>query len=235
MKRVLRFWWGNKLSTMSANRKKCYRSIVRNSGIKHLELITPDNYQQYQVTDHPIHPAFEYLSEVHKSDYLRAYIGYHYGGGWTDIKYIDHDWNCYFDLLEANPDRVGIGCREMIIRDGQYTFHADDYVHSWCIAMSHFIFRSHSAVFQRYLAAIDSRLDQIQDQLKQYPGHVHPMVCLDNHQHYTAFPDHLRDYKYPLRWMEISGYFFVAQMPDLGQIMYGMPEAHNFTTGHNHR
>lgn len=234
MERILRFWWGNSVKSMSKNRFNCYRSIIRNSKVK-VEMITPENYKEYEVVDHPIHEGFQYLSEVHKSDYLRAYVGYHYGGGWTDVKYCDTNWNQYFELLDQNPDKIGIGCRELIIANGEYKYHPDDYVHAFCVSMAHYIFRPHSRVFKKYINAIDTHLDTILDELKMYPGTVHPMVCLDNHLHYTKFPEELRNYKYPLNWMGISEHFFSAQLEDLNNIMHGMPLPHNFMTGHNHR
>lgn len=49
-------------------------------------LVTPDNLQEFVDGDAPIHPAYEYLSAVHKSDYLRAYLMHHHGGAYADIK-----------------------------------------------------------------------------------------------------------------------------------------------------
>jgi len=235
MDRVLRFYWGGPISSMSENRRNCYRSIFKNSRIKNIEVITPDNFRTYEVAEHPIHPAFEYLSQVHQSDYMRVYVTYFHGGGWTDVKYCDSNWNQYFDLLEQNPNKDGIGHREMIIANGEYRTHNDNHPAAWCLAMSSFIFVPRSVIFKDYLTMMENILSNKLDQLKQYPGHVHPMVCVDNHQHYTHFPEELRDYKYPLRWMEISECFFTAQVPYLEKVMYGMPPAHNFMTGHNHR
>lgn len=233
MDRILRYWWSGE---MSENRRKCYESIHRNSNISQIECINPGNYKNYEVIDHPIHEGFKYLSAVHQSDYMRAYVTYHHGGAWTDVKYCDFDWNLYFDILECNPDKFGIGSREMTITpDGRYCNHPDNYVHSFCIGMQEFIFNSKTPVFKTYIENIDKKLDLVLDDLKKYPGHVHPMVCLDNHLHYTPFPDHLRNYKYPLTWLGISGYFFNAQLPYLHKIILGMPPPHLFLTGHPHR
>lgn len=234
MQRILRFWWGNKLSTMSPDRHRCYRSIIRNSGIAKIEMITPDNYKDYEVEGYPIHPAFQYLSEVHKSDYLRAYVTYHHGGCWTDVKYIDHDWNIYFDMLDNAPDKMGIGYQEMIIMNGEYRIHDPSNIHYRCLSMGHFIFREKTPIFENYISLIDKHLDGIVSELEKYPGTVHPLACLDNHQH-SNFPEHLRSYPYPITWMGISWYFFHTQLPYIDRIMYGMPPSHNFMTGFNHR
>ena len=76
------FWFGPE---MSDNRKKCFESIIQNSKVG-VRLVTKHNLQEYNLADSPIHPAFQYLSATHKSDYLRCYFMYHYGGGYTDIK-----------------------------------------------------------------------------------------------------------------------------------------------------
>ena len=72
---------------MSANRQRCLASMKENIGVP-LILITPDNLQEYILDSHPLHEAYPYLSNVHKSDYLRAYFMHHHGGGYADINYI---------------------------------------------------------------------------------------------------------------------------------------------------
>jgi hypothetical protein len=61
--------------------------------------------------EHPLHEGFQYLSDVHKADYLRTYFMHHHGGGYTDIKPCNWDWNPYFDALE-NSLAYGIGAPE---------------------------------------------------------------------------------------------------------------------------
>lgn len=238
MSRVLRFWWGGKISEMSKNRHACYRSILKNSKVKQIEILTPDNYRSYEVVEHPIHRAFPYLSAVHQGDYLRAYITYFYGGGWTDIKYCDYNWNPYFDLLDKHLDKIGIGTRIMVIKNGVYVYHEPDDVifgkHANCISMAHFIFRKRTDLFEEYLTIVDSYLDKKLEQLKKYPGSVHPLICKDNHQHETL-PDHLREYPYPLKWLELSEVFHHVQLPYLDKIMQGMPIFHTHITGYSHR
>ena len=246
MKRVLRFWWGNDISTMTASRKKCYDSIYSNSGIEHIEMISPLNYKQYEVESHPYHEGFEYLSEVHKGDYLRAYIVYHYGGCWADVKYIDHDWNQYFDLLEQNPEKWGIGAQNRTIIDNIDQLMDPSNPHSKCISMCNFIFREKTPLFYDYITGIEHQMYVVLDLLKKYPGTVHPQIC-SNHRtanSCSSIPEHLKDYGYPLPWMGLSGRFFHVQMqPWLVEfsleaarhIMYGMAIPHNYATGHNHR
>jgi hypothetical protein len=231
--KVLRCWWAG---DMSQNRFKCITSIYQNSNMDNIELITPLNYKEYEVEEHPIHPGFEYLSAVHQSDYMRIYVSYFHGGAWTDVKYCDDAWDKYFDRIEELDNVYAIGSREMqITPDGRYCNLSEDSPHSYCIGMQQFIVKPKTPIFKTYLELAETKLDLVLEELKKYPGHVHPMMCSDNHIHYTPFPDNLRTYKYPLKWLDISNHFLDAQLPHLDKIIYGMPPPHLFLTGHPHR
>lgn len=103
------FWVGNHLS-MTENRYNSLKSIEDNSNVE-VKLITNDNLEQFILKEHPLHEGFEFLSEVHKSDYLRTYFMNFHGGGYSDIKPCSWDWNPYFDKLN-NSDSYGIGAPE---------------------------------------------------------------------------------------------------------------------------
>jgi hypothetical protein len=104
------FWVGNNNLTLNQNRLNGLQSIINNSNVNHI-LITNDTLPSYILDNHPLHPGYEYLSDVHKADYLRTYFMHHHGGGYTDIKPCSWDWNPYFDQLEAS-DAFGIGAPE---------------------------------------------------------------------------------------------------------------------------
>jgi hypothetical protein len=67
-------------------------------------LINPANLKDYLID--PLHPAYEYLSLVHRSDYMRAYFMHYYGGGYSDIKPGLHSWVDAFKSIE-NYEIVG--------------------------------------------------------------------------------------------------------------------------------
>lgn len=234
MDKVLRFWWGNEVSSMSSNRHKCYRSIIRNCGIKKIEMITPQNYKQYEVPEHPMHPAFPYLTEVHQSDYIRIYVTYFYGGGWTDVKYCDSNWNQYFELLDQHNDKEGIGCKILEFYDGKYQHLPTGHVHEPVLGMQQFIFKPKSLIFKDYLLAVESYLSEHLEDLRINPGTLHPYLCKDNMSN-NWIPANLANYKYPLTWLGISEFFYNSQLKYLDKIMYGMPVPHNIYTGHDHR
>lgn len=104
------FWVGHNNLVMNENRINGLDSIKSNSNVNFI-LINNENLPDYILEGHPLHQGFNYLSDVHKADYLRTYFMHHYGGGYTDIKPCSWDWNTYFDQLE-NSDAFGIGAPE---------------------------------------------------------------------------------------------------------------------------
>ena len=103
------FWTGN--NEITPNRLKGIESLKKNSGVR-VQLITPNNLNDYIVKDDPLPEAYNYLSLVHKADYLRTYFMYHYGGGYADIKLYKHSWIEAFEQLE-NSDAYAIGYKEV--------------------------------------------------------------------------------------------------------------------------
>lgn len=104
------FWVGHNNLEMNENRINGLESIKNNCKVNFI-LITNENLSNYIIDNYPLHPGYEYLSDVHKADYLRTYFMHHYGGGYTDIKPCSWDWNPYFDQLESS-DAFGIGAPE---------------------------------------------------------------------------------------------------------------------------
>ncbi len=103
------FWTGN--NSLSENRIKSLESLKTVTGAN-IILITPNNLNYYVKQYAPLHPAYDYLSLVHKSDYLRSYFMYHYGGGYSDIKRSLGSWKRGFELINSNDDIWMIATRE---------------------------------------------------------------------------------------------------------------------------
>ena len=95
------FWTGTNI--MSKKRKACMDYIMKNARCKVI-LITPNNLNSFILPNHPLHEAYPYLSETHKSDYLRTYFMHFLGGGYTDIKKFTGDWNKAFDDILERDD-----------------------------------------------------------------------------------------------------------------------------------
>ena len=93
------FWTGN--NEMSQNRKSCLEQLINTSECRVI-LVTQQNLHEYILPNNPLHPAYEYLSETHKADYLRTYFMHFHGGGYSDIKNTTGSWKKSFIDLETN-------------------------------------------------------------------------------------------------------------------------------------
>lgn len=80
-------------------------SILANSHCPVI-FLTPASYKKWESPSAPFHPALQYLSECHVSDYLRVYLMHHYGGGYTDIKFTFKPWDIAFKALRENDAMV---------------------------------------------------------------------------------------------------------------------------------
>lgn len=87
---------------MSAQRRECFEQFQRTCGCR-VVLVTKDNLHHLVLPEAPLHPAYEYLSETHKADYLRTYLMHFYGGGYSDIKKTRGSWvKCFEDLRQSD-------------------------------------------------------------------------------------------------------------------------------------
>lgn len=146
--------------------------------------------------DHPVHPGYQYLADIHKSDYLRSYFLNFYGGGYADIKYFskENNWKECFDLINSNDSIDIIGSKEGINGTPlkQYNNQNDIkklLVNGW------FIGRPHSKFCEEWYKRVNQHMDQIYEKLKQKPG-TEKSSLIEN------------DPNYALRWAEIQGEIF---------------------------
>lgn len=109
-RRIFCFWTGT--NPMNKNRKKAILSLQEKSDVEVI-VITPSNLDEYILPNYPLHKAFNNLSLVHRSDYLRCYFMHHYGGGYSDVKECTKSWKKAFDKLEARKDAYILGYTEL--------------------------------------------------------------------------------------------------------------------------
>jgi hypothetical protein len=102
------FWTGD--NELTKNRNTCLQNIITVINCNVI-LITKDILNKLILNEHPLHPAYEYLSATHKADYLRTYFMNFYGGGYTDIKQSKKSWRKSFDDLK-NSDYWMCGYKE---------------------------------------------------------------------------------------------------------------------------
>lgn len=155
-------------------------------------LITPDNLADYLVDGHPLHPAYEYLSYVHRSDYLRAYLMHHHGGGYSDIKRPLNSWAPCFDAIAEAPQKWAVGYRELDSNSGARLPRriGRDVRRNYArvIGQSGFIFRPDTSLTAEWMRELDNRMNYYADALSESPG--------------NAFGDNLG---YPIGWTGLLG------------------------------
>lgn len=183
-------WSGD--NDLTPRRRESYRIMQEvHSGVD-VRLITQDNVSDYLVDGYPLHPAYEYLSFVHRSDYLRAYLMHHHGGGYSDIKHPLASWGPSLDSIRNSPDKWAAGYRELnsnsgarlprkIGRDVRRNY-------AKAIGQSGFIFRPDTSLTAEWMRELNSRMDYYADALAENPG--------------NAFGDNPG---YPIGWTGILG------------------------------
>ncbi|MCR4829134.1 MAG: glycosyltransferase [Bacteroidales bacterium] len=189
------FWTGT--NEMPESRKRCFDKMVQNAGVP-VKLITPNNLDEYILPDHPLHPAFQYLSLNHKSDYLRGYFMHFYGGGYCDIKTIEHSWSECFDTLNKS-DKYIIGYPELNGECSAYR-DIDDLVlklevkQKWPLLVGNgaLICRPHTKLTDEWFAEQNRRLDNYYEAVKAHPA-TDPFGEGNN---------------YPIPWLHLQGGLF---------------------------
>ncbi|WP_153770287.1 hypothetical protein [Labrenzia sp. CE80] len=184
-KNIFVFWTGD--NEMSPARSACLKTLA-NSQCE-ITLVTPENLASWMKDDAPLHPAYQHLSAVHRSDYLRPYFMHHYGGGYADIKETHSSWLPAFDALDATPEAFGIGYREKSAKgvanihrhriDGT-SYHLDTqtsaftnylryrfYRANWrkMIGMCAYVFRPDTDFTALWLTHVEKRLDLLMPRL----------------------------------------------------------------------
>lgn len=216
-------WFGGykkNMPLMSYKRYESFKSLVKNIEIPVI-LLTFENYKYFEVKGYPIHKSFDYLTANHKSDYLRAYLLHHYGGGYHDIKFREKSCSNEFDrddwLLddniwmygrrEKNPDCIGYPPGKDYIKK-EYNI---------LVTMCWIICKKNTEYTRNLLNSINNVLDSNYQNLINNPG--------SKSSGYRTLSEQNKN-KYPLRWLEIMGEIFHPLMLKYNKhIKYGFPDA----------
>jgi FkbM family methyltransferase len=188
--RVYCFWTGT--NPMSEARKSALCSIVQSIGVD-VSFVTPDTLSRYILPAHPLHPGFEYLSEVHKADYLRTYFMRFYGGGYTDIKRVwSCSWKPYFDKLRSSSKTV-CGYRE----NGPGEIANESVRDQWSLLIGNcaYICKPNTEFTNTWYSRMMSVLDEKYGDLREHPA-SHPR---DKREDGSG---------YPIEWNELLGRIF---------------------------
>ncbi len=220
---IFAFWFG-RFPEMSTNRILALNAIFQRTGMP-VCLIHDSNFSDWEHPDYPFHPALQYLSAVHKSDYLRAYFMHYYGGGYTDIKQPQRSWAGFFSsLIDSSkwalgyPELSPTGTAELPGDFGQEIRNNYQSI----IGMCSYIMRKNTPLTGLYLDSIENILSRKLETLSKHPAQ-------------NAFENLMKNSdgtsEYPLRWTEIGGeclhplvYLYrnsVLYEPNICPILYG--------------
>lgn len=205
------YWAGG---PMNAARSKSFGVLRANIGVT-ICLITKENITDFVNEEYPLHQAFGYLSAVHQSDYLRAYLLHNYGGGWHDIKatLINYEkfWDFFSDpkiYLVGKPEVKG-GPSKVFDTNGRWM---PDFWSDLVSAIA-WVGRPRTPLSRSLLTDMEAHLDANFELLKKNPG-VHPREKkLEVNNPITGLIKSVeyrlkgKNPKYPLRWTFFGDFF----------------------------
>jgi hypothetical protein len=165
------FWTGT--NEIPGNRRKGIQSLKDRAGVE-IVVVTPNNLNDYILEDYPLHSAYQYLSYVHRADYLRCYFMLHRGGGYADIKPCLVAWKKYFVQINNNPKIWSLGVREKYSGgvpniDGRIGEDIKKY-HNILIGNGAYIFKPNSPIAKEWMQELHCRLDMLKHELIKCPG-----------------------------------------------------------------
>jgi len=174
---------------MSSRRIECLKDLERESECKVI-LVTKNTLSDYILPENPLHPAYEYLSETHKADYLRTYFMNFYGGGYCDIKRTRGSWKDAFDSMETSDAWI---CGYKEIEGGvAYGPHVDKWRE--LIGNGSYICKPLTPLTTEWYSEMLSLLDTKLEKLRLHP---------------SSFPQDCAEVSsYPIEWNEMLGRIF---------------------------
>jgi hypothetical protein len=218
---VFCIWAGS--NPMSTQRIQALFSIYNHVAcpIAYLNHVTLWKWQRPEA---PFHPAFEYLSETHKADYLRVYLMHHYGGGYTDIKNTSTDWNAHFNAL-AMSDQLCAGYTEIsphsVAKVGGEVESRLKENYQQLIGLCSFIFKPRTPITRAWLERTHVLLDHKLHSLQTSPA------SFPQDQLGITLPDGSAS-SYPIRWTEMLGDIFHPLILEYKEFVLHLPMAPDF-------
>jgi hypothetical protein len=180
------FWTGT--NEMSDNRQICLEQLKHTSECE-VVLVTRENLQDYILPENPLHPAYEFLSETHKADYLRTYFMNFHGGGYSDIKKTTGSWKQHFADLSNNDTYWLCGYPEV---NGGVGWHGGNWEE--LVGNAAYISKPNTPLTNEWYNEMIALLDTKLPELKVNPSN-HPQDCRERSN-------------YPIEWNEMLGRIF---------------------------
>ncbi|WP_370643421.1 capsular polysaccharide synthesis protein [Micrococcus sp. ACRRV] len=195
VERIFTFWTGS--NPMPEVRK---RNLDRLEDISEIPVIrvTSENLPEWLVPDHPLHPAYEFLSLTHRSDYLRAYVLHHHGGGYSDIKAPRGSWREAFTELRSRSNAWMVGYPEdsplrLPALGGNLELDLRRRFRH-LVGSGAMIMRPRTPITGEWLAEVERRLDYFLPLLKRTPGGIRD----ESPDYAVGWTQLLADIMYPL-------------------------------------
>ena len=201
--KVLWVFWMNENNDITDSRLRWLEKMTKYSGLP-VTLVTLETLPRWVLSDAPLHPAFQYLSAVHKADYLRTYFMHHYGGAYCDMKPLDSCWTEAYDELKASEAWM-IGYRER--KQGHVVEHAQ-YAWQRVLGNCAYICKARTPFTEAWYSRMIGVMDKHQRELIKHPA-LHPRAMKSDGAGYA------------LEWAELLGYIFHPACIEFEQHLIG--------------
>jgi len=172
--RLWLIWTGE--NEMSSDRKDRLREIYEKNSDIEVTLVTPRNLGDFEVHNSPINPAYEHLSLVHRSDYLRCYLLHHHGGGYIDIKTPRISISETFDAFRDPNIWLTTYSEPLTILTAwmEGPINRDLNVHRrWVPGQASMVSRPRTPITSEWYTELERRIDANADRLAAEPGGVY--------------------------------------------------------------
>lgn len=233
------YWAGG---PMNESRSKSFKVFLANVGVT-VCLVSKENVADFVQEAHPLHPAFHYLSAVHQSDYVRAYLFHFYGGGWHDIKATlmnyEKVWDHFSDpkIHLIGKSEVKGGPAKVFDQDGRWM---PDFWQELVSAIA-WVGRPNTPLSHALLQNMEAHLDANFELLKQNPG-VHPREKkLEASNPLTKIFNTIefrmkgKNPNYPLQWTFFGNFFHPLNYKYKNHISNQLPVDEEKNAGIYHR
>lgn len=162
------YWAGGELPSV---RRLSLDYLVKYTGVP-VFLVDKERFLSLNTDENPIHPAFDYLSAVHQSDYVRAYLWHYWGGAWHDIKATKVDFSPVWEEF-ADPNVFFVGRPEEKNGPAKVMDESGRWMPNYwgeLVSVIAWVGRPFTPFSEAMLAAMHAYLDERVATLARYPG-----------------------------------------------------------------